>query len=118
MGSDSVVNRVHRFFKFHLSNGTLGTRGGGISSSSITLAPKRWYRYKLTFSTFVAKSFILSIVEGSGSIRGEFNYQSGGIYISNPQVEIGSPATSWIGSETPRGADQVTDELGRFLLFT
>ena len=82
------------FANFNLSNGILGTRGGGASSSAITPAPNGWYRCKLTFSTFDAKSFIVYLVEGSGSIRGEFNYQSSGIYISIPQVEIGSSATS------------------------
>ena len=31
------------FANFNLSNGTLGTRGGSASSSSITPAPNGWY---------------------------------------------------------------------------
>jgi hypothetical protein len=103
---------------FNLINGTLGTRGGGASSSAITPAPNGWYRCEITFSSFDAKSFIRYIVEGSGSIRGKFNYPTGGICISSPQVVIGSPATSWIGGETTRAADQVTVELGGFRLYT
>ena len=61
------------FANFNLSIGTLGTRGGGALSSSITPAPKGWYLCQMTFSTFDAKSFIVHIVEGSKSIRGEFN---------------------------------------------
>jgi len=72
----------------------------------------------MTFSTFDSKSFIVYIVEGSNSIRGEFNYQTDGIYVSSPQVEIGSPATNWIGGETTRAVDQVTVELGGFRLYT
>ena len=82
------------FVNFNLSNGTLGTRGGGASSASITPAPNGSYLCQMTLSTFDAKSFICYIVEGSNSIRGEFNFTTGGIYISSPQVEIGSPATS------------------------
>jgi len=93
------------YANFNLSNGTLGTRGGGASSSAITPAPNGWYRCEMTFSTFDAKSFICYIVDGSNSIRGEFNYQTGGIYISSPQVEIGSPATSWIAHGGTRAVD-------------
>ena len=72
----------------------------------------------MIFSTFDAKSFICYIVEGSNSIRGEFNYIAGSIYISSSQVEIGSPATSWIGGETTCAADHVTVKLGGFRLYT
>ena len=82
------------YANLNLSNETLGTRGGGASSSSITPALNGWYLCHMTFSTFDAKSFICYIVEGSGSIRGEFDYQTGGIYISSPHAEIDSPATS------------------------
>jgi hypothetical protein len=107
------------FANFNLSNWTLGTRGGGASSSAITPAPNGWYRNdEMTFSTFDAKSFIVYIVEGSNSIRGEFNFTTGGIYVSSPEVEIGSPATSWIADGGTRAADQVTVELGGFRLYT
>ena len=72
----------------------------------------------MTFSTFDAKSFICYIVEGSNSVRGEFNFTTGGIYISGLQVEIGSLATSWIADGGTRAADQVTVELGRLWLYT
>ena len=72
----------------------------------------------MTFSTFDTKSFICYIVEGSNSVRGEFNFTTGGIYIFSPQVEIGSPATSLIANDGTRAADQVTVELGDFRLYT
>ncbi len=53
------------FANFNLSNGTLGARGGGASSSAITPAPNGWYRCERAFSTFDAKSFICYIVDGS-----------------------------------------------------
>ncbi len=109
---------LNAFTNFNLSKWTLGTRIGGASYSAVTPDPNGWYRCELTFSTFDANSFIVYVVDGSGPVRGVFNYQTGGRYLSSPELEIGSPATSWIGGETTRAADQVTVELGGFRVYT
>ncbi len=63
------------FANFNLSNGSLGTHGGGASSSVISPAPNGWHRCEMTFSTFDVKSFTVYIVTGSNSIRGELILQ-------------------------------------------
>ncbi len=74
----AISTAFNVFANFNLSNGTLGTRGGGASSSAITPAPNGWYRCEMTFSSFDAKSFIVYNVTGSNSIRGELHYTTGG----------------------------------------
>lgn len=93
---------------FNISNGTLGSKDAGITTS-ITLIADGWYRCSMTktLTSFAGGATIL-IADADGSSTYTGNGTSG-IYIFGAQLEQGSYPTSYIptsGSAVTRVADE------------
>jgi hypothetical protein len=84
--------------RFNIANGTLQQVSAGVSAS-ISSAGDGWYRLSLTFSpTSSNDAFFLFMVTDSHTGTAIENYTGdgrSGIYVSSPQLELGSSATAY-----------------------
>lgn len=84
--------------RFNIANGTLQQVSAG-ASAAISSAGDGWYRLSLTFSPTSSNDvFFLYMVTDSHTGTGIENYTGdgrSGIYVSSPQLELGSSATAY-----------------------
>jgi hypothetical protein len=84
--------------RFNIANGTLQQVSAG-ASAAISNAGDGWYRLSLTFSPTSSNDvFFIYMVTDSHTGTSTQNYTGdgrSGIYVSSPQLELGSSATSY-----------------------
>jgi hypothetical protein len=90
------------YMNYDIQSGTVGTGGAGITASSITAYPNRWYRITATATSVAspaASGFQLGFSTSSSAVRTEaYTVVSPlkSIYLWGAQVEQGAFATSYI----------------------
>jgi hypothetical protein len=105
------IGEVSIFANFDLVTGQPGNKTATVTST-MTPCVNGWYRCTMSFTSSSAANMFVSIVTSATSVRAEINTLNTSIYVTAPQVEVGTVATSYIENvgtaTTTRAADVYT----------
>ena len=95
---------------FDLANGAVGTVDADLTGATITPVGNGWYRCTVTETCTVATWFAVICTATANGTRSYAGTTNSGIYIWNPQIELGTIATSPIptfAASVTRAADTI-----------
>ena len=101
---------------FDLTNGVVGTTGGGHIDSSITSLVGGWYRCSMTFTTAASPYIgIYQVPNGATAGQGEAFVGDGtsGLYIQDAQVEVSLVATDYIETGASTAQAGILEDMPR-----
>jgi hypothetical protein len=82
------------YFWVNLSNGTFGSGAGTYLSRSITSAGNGWYKITVTYSAASTSADGIVFISSADGVVNYTGNGTNGIYISSPQLELGTSTTS------------------------
>jgi len=91
---------------FNLANGAITRQRSRNLDATITSGPNGCYRYSLTFTSSLARSFLIYLITSPTTARDQLNTTTGNILVAAPQLELALSPTIKI----PRGVVSVTRE--------
>ena len=100
-GADKLVD-------VNLTNGSIGTTGGGNIDSQAVSIGNGWYRISLSCNT-TPSAFLLYPIQADS----DFTATSGNIYIQDAQVELGLVATDYIETTTTSVSAGILEDMPR-----